>query len=400
MLVSILRKHRFLDFRSDNCYYFDVKFSLVHTDGNARAGVIVTEHGIVRTPAFMPVGTQGSVKSIAPRELREVGCEIILANTYHVFLRPGVDIIREAGGLHKFMSWDLPLLTDSGGYQVFSLADLKAISDDGVEFRSHVDGSLYFFTPESVIDIQRMLGSDIMMVLDECVAYPCDYDYARKAVSLTHRWAQRCVKRFRDSGPVYDHEQSLFGIVQGSVYHDLRRKSAQLLASLDFDGYAIGGLSVGEPVELMYDMTEICTEILDSQKPRYLMGVGTPQNLLESIERGVDMFDCVLPTRNGRNAMLFTRRGALTIKNAAFKSDFRPVDDECACYTCQNFTRAYLRHLFQAKEILGLQLATIHNIHFYQFLMREARQAILAQRYSIWKRQVIESLSSELQMVS
>lgn len=377
-----------------------MKFSLEHTDGNARAGVLMTDHGIVHTPCFMPVGTQGSVKAIAPRELREAGCEIILANTYHLFLRPGIEIIHEAGGLHKFMSWDLPLLTDSGGYQIFSLTELKTISEDGVEFRSHVDGSIYFFTPESVIDIQRMLGSDIMMVLDECVAYPCDYDNARRAADLTFRWAERCLQRFLDSGSVYQHEQSLFGIVQGSAYPELRKASAQMLAVLGFDGYAIGGLSVGEPVEVMNEMTTVCTEILPDQKPRYLMGVGTPQNLLESIDRGIDMFDCVLPTRNGRNAMLFTRNGTLSIKNAAYKNDYRPVDDGCTCYTCRHFSRAYLRHLFQAKEILGLQLTTIHNIHFYQWLMREARSAIAEERYAGWKQQLIESLSSEPQFVS
>lgn len=377
-----------------------MKFSVERSDGNARAGVLVTDHGVVHTPAFLPVGTQAAVKAVTPRDLRDAGCEIILANTYHVFLRPGVDIIRAAGGLHAFMGWYLPLLTDSGGYQVFSLADLKRVSDDGVEFRSHVDGSLYFFTPEDVIDIQRKLGSDIMMVLDECVAYPCDYDYARKAAALTYRWAQRCQKRFRDSGPVYEHDQALFGIVQGSVYPKLRKESSEMLAMLDFDGYAIGGLSVGEPAEMMYEMTTLCTEMLPAEKPRYLMGVGTPENLLESIERGIDLFDCVLPTRNGRNAMLFTRRGPFTIKNATYKDDFRPVDDECACYTCRNFTRAYLRHLFQAKEILGLQLTTIHNVHFYQWLMRQARNAIMRRRYSAWKKELIESLSAEPQLIS
>lgn len=377
-----------------------MKFSLEHTDGSARAGIMHTDHGIVRTPAFLPVGTQGSVKAIEPRELREVGCEIILANTYHLFLRPGVDIIREAGGLHKFMSWDLPILTDSGGYQVFSLADLKTISEEGVEFRSHIDGSLYFFTPESVIDIQCMLGSNIMMVLDECIAYPCDFEYARKAHELTLRWAKRCKNRLQDSGSIYEHDQALFGIVQGGVYPELRKESAKSLLDIDFEGYAIGGLSVGEPTEIMYEMTTVCTDILPPDKPRYLMGVGTPRDLLESIERGVDMFDCVLPTRNGRNAMIFTQQGSLSIKNAAYKSDFRPVDEECQCYTCQNFSRAYIRHLFQSKEILGLQLATIHNLHFYQWLMKQARETIIQEKFAEWKRELLEVLSTETQILT
>lgn len=348
----------------------------------------------------MPVGTQGSVKAIEPRELHEVGCEAVLANTYHLFLRPGVDVILEAGGLHRFVCWDLPILTDSGGYQVFSLADLKKVSEEGVEFRSHIDGSLFFFTPESVVDIQRMLGSDIMMVLDECIAYPSDFEYTRKAHELTARWAARCKTRFQNSGEVYEHGQALFGIIQGGVYPELRRDSVKALTDIGFEGYALGGLSVGEPSEIMYEVTDVCTDILPTDKPRYLMGVGTPQDLLESVERGIDMFDCVLPTRNGRNAMIFTRQGSLSIKNAPYKNDFRPLDDECKCYTCQYFSRAYIRHLFQSKEILGLQLATIHNLHFYQWLMKQVRLAILQGKYSAWKQDQLDVLSAETSILT
>ena len=375
-----------------------LKFFLEHTDNGARTGRFETEHGIVHTPAFMPVGTQGSVKAIGPRELIQIGSEIILANTYHLFLRPGVETIHEAGGLHKFMSWDLPVLTDSGGYQVFSLSDLKRISEEGVEFRSHLDGTLQFFSPESVIDIQRILGSDVMMVLDECVSYPCDLEYARKAHELTMRWADRCKKRFQDSDNLHGFSQALFGIIQGSVFGDLRQESAHKLIDLDFDGYAIGGLSVGEPKEQMYAMTEICTDVLPSDRPRYLMGVGTPEDLLESIERGIDLFDCVLPTRNGRNAMIFSNHGTLSIKNAYYKNDFTPPDESCECYVCQNFSRAYIRHLFQSKEILGLQLATMHNLYFYQWIMREARKAIEQGVFSQWKNEQLQLLTNEIQI--
>jgi queuine tRNA-ribosyltransferase len=333
----------------------------------------------------MPVGTQGTVKAVEPRELEELGARIILGNTYHLYLRPGCDILQRAGGLHRFAAWPHPILTDSGGYQVFSLSDLRGIDENGVVFNSHLDGSSHRFTPESVIDIQRSLGSDIMMVLDECAPYPCDEQYALQSHRLTLRWAERCRARFQSTDPLYGHRQALFGIVQGSVYPHLREDSARGLVDLDLDGYAIGGLSVGEPAEMMYDMTEICTAILPASKPRYLMGVGTPENILESIERGVDMFDCVMPTRNGRNAMVFTRRGRMNLRNARFADDFGPIDDGCSCYACRTFTRAYLRHLTKAKEILALQLASLHNLAFYMWLVQEARASILDERYASWK---------------
>ncbi len=370
-----------------------MKFSLINTDINARTGVLKTDHGIIETPVFMPVGTQGSVKAIEQRELDEIGAQIILGNTYHLYLRPGTETINRLGGLHKFISWTKPILTDSGGYQVFSLSELNKISEDGVRFSSHLDGSQHFFTPESVMEIQRFLGSDIMMVLDECTPYPTTYEYAEKSRELTFNWALRCKQKFLKTENLYRHSQSLFAIVQGSVFPDLRQKSARELTELDFDGYAIGGLSVGEPAETMYEITKICTDILPKDKPRYLMGVGTPENILESIERGVDMFDCVMPTRNGRNAMLFTQSGSISIKTAKFKHDPLPVDEACGCYTCKNFSRAYLRHLFQVHEILALQLATIHNLYFYQWLVREARKAISENRFSGWKQNQLSKLN-------
>jgi len=369
-----------------------LKFSVQNTDGKARSGILETDHGIIETPVFIPVGTQGSVKAIEQRELEEIGAQIILGNTYHLYLRPGTQIINQLGGLHKFISWNKPILTDSGGYQVFSLSDLNKISEDGVTFKSHLDGSTHLFTPESVVDIQRFLGSDIMMVLDECTTYPAGYEYAKKSIELTRKWAERCKIKFEKSENLYNHTQALFGIVQGSTYSDLREMSANDLIAFEFDGYAIGGLSVGEPVADMYAMTDICTDILPAEKPRYLMGVGTPENILESIERGVDMFDCVMPTRNGRNAMLFTSKGSLSIKNATFKDDSTPIDPDCRCYACRNFSRAYVRHLFQAREILALQLATIHNLYFYQWLVREARKAITQNRYAEWKLEQLKVL--------
>ena len=359
----------------------------------ARAGRFRTDHGTVETPVFMPVGTQASVKAVEQRELQELGAGIILANTYHLYLRPGTDIIREAGGLHRFMNWPWAILTDSGGYQVFSLTDLRKLGDDGVTFRSHLDGSSHLFTPEGVVGIQRVLGSDIMMVLDECAPYPCDEDYARRSNDLTVRWAARCREAVEVQPALYGRSQALFGIVQGSVFPEIRQESVRALAALNFDGYALGGLAVGEPVDTMYEITALCTVMLPAEKPRYLMGVGTPENILESIGRGIDMFDCVLPTRNGRNAMLFTRRGALNLRNASFKADFAPVDAECDCYTCRNFSRAYIRHLVQAKEVLALQLATIHNLTFYLGLVREARRAILEHRYDAWKHSVLAALA-------
>lgn len=369
-----------------------MQFVLEHINGKARAGKIITDHGIFQTPTFMPVGTQGSVKTMTQSDLEEIGAEIILSNTYHLYLRPGIEILHQAGGLHKFMSWNRPILTDSGGYQVFSLSDLRKMEEEGVQFRSHFDGSLHKFTPESVVDIQRFLGSDIMMVLDECTPFPCEKNYALESNELTLRWAERCKKRFQSSVELYGHSQALFGIVQGSVYPDIREHSSKILTDMDFDGYAIGGLAVGEPVDQMYEMVEVCTGILPTNKARYLMGVGTPKNLLEAIERGVDMFDCVLPTRNGRNAQLFTQNGVVNITNAQYKDDFTSVDGECECYTCRNFARAYIRHLFMVKEILGLQLATYHNLYYYLWLMREAREAIIENRFKAWKNEQLTKL--------
>ncbi len=373
-----------------------MKFQLVNKDKNskARAGIIETAHGKIETPIFMPVGTQGTVKAVTPAMLtEEVKAQIILGNTYHLYLRPGTEILEKAGGLHKFMNWEKPILTDSGGFQIFSLAELRKLKKDGVEFRSHLDGSKHYFTPEKVIGIQRSIGSDIMMPLDECTPYPCDYDYAKNSQELTSRWAIENKKAFENTKPLYGHEQALFGIVQGSVYKDLREKSARDLIALDFDGYSIGGLAVGEPAETMYEITDFVTDILPENKPRYLMGVGRPENILEAIERGVDMFDCVMPTRNARNAYLFTWEGFVTISNAVYKEDFSPVDNTCDCYTCRNFSRAYLRHLFKANELLALTLATIHNLHFYLRLVRTAREKILEGNYSEWKNSVINKLS-------
>ncbi len=369
-----------------------MKFSLVAQDGNARSGVIETEHGFVETPMFMPVGTQGTVKAIEHRELHEVGAQIILGNTYHLYLRPGVEILRSAGGLHRFMNWRRPILTDSGGYQVFSLSEMRTIEEEGVRFRSHLDGSEHLFTPESVVQVQRAIGSDITMVLDECTPYPCDEAYASTSNLLTLQWAERSKEEFDRTTGIYGFTQAQFGIVQGSVFPAIREQSALALAKLEFDGYAIGGLAVGEPAETMYAMTELATLLLPETKPRYLMGVGTPENLLESIARGVDMFDCVLPTRNARNGMLFTANGSLNTRNAVHKDRFVPVDEGCSCYTCRNFDVAYLRHLFIAKEILALQLATIHNIAFYLWLMREARAAIREKRFTAWKQDRLNRL--------
>jgi queuine tRNA-ribosyltransferase len=369
-------------------------FELVATDGKARAGVLRTDHGDISTPAFMPVGTQGTVKAVGHRELIEIGAGVILGNTYHLYLRPGMQVLEAAGGLHRFMAWERPILTDSGGYQVFSLTDLRKIQDDGVTFRSHLDGSTHHFTPESVVRLQRQIGSDIMMVLDECAPYPCDRAYAEASVELTRQWAERSKEEFERTAPLYGHRQALFGIVQGSVFRDLRERSSSGLVSMNFHGYAIGGLAVGEPVEDMYGMTEFCEHFLPTAKPRYLMGVGTPENLIEAVARGMDMFDCVLPTRNGRNASLFTRAGQISLRNAAFKDDFTPLDSECDCYACARYTRAYVRHLALAKEVLALQLASIHNLAFYLWLMRQMRQAIVEQRFEAWKASMLVRLRS------
>jgi queuine tRNA-ribosyltransferase len=322
-----------------------------------------------------------------------IKAQIVLSNTYHLYLRPGTDVLDKAGGLHKFMSWERPILTDSGGFQIFSLADLRHLKKDGVEFKSHLDGSKHFFTPQKVLEIQRSIGSDIMMVLDECTPYPCEYEYAEKSVKLTSDWASIARDSFANSTPKYSHDQNLFGIIQGSVYKDLREKSAKELIGLDFNGYAIGGLAVGEPTKTMYEMVDFTTEFMPADKPRYLMGVGRPENLLEAIERGVDMFDCVMPTRNARNAYLFTWNGVLSMRNARYKDDFTPVDEICECYTCKNFSRAYIRHLFIAKEILALELASIHNLFFYLNLMRKARKQIITGNFSEWKSKIINKLS-------
>lgn len=362
------------------------KLEYVDHTSSARAGKIKTDHGEIETPIFMPVGTQGTVKTLSPRDLNEVGAQIILGNTYHLYLRPGDSLIRERGGLHQFISWDKPMLTDSGGYQVFSLADLRKISDEGVKFHSHIDGSIHFFTPEKVMEIQRNLGPDIVMVLDECTPYPCDFEYAKNSHLRTLEWAKRCKQHFHDYGQIHEYQQFLFGIVQGSTYDELRRDSMSGLQAIEFDGYAIGGLAVGEPKQQLYDITELCCSRLPQIQPRYLMGVGKPEDIVECIGLGVDMFDCVIPTRNGRNGQVFTWDGVLVIKNAEHKTNFQPIDDSCSCYTCKNFSRAYIRHLFQADEILGLQLASLHNVHFYMELVKKASQAIKKDRYQTWKK--------------
>ena len=347
----------------------------------------------------MPVGTQGTVKTLSPDELEQIGAQIILSNTYHLYLRPGPQLVNEAGGLHRFMNWQRPILTDSGGYQVFSLAELNKVKIEGVRFQSHLDGSYHFFTPESVIEIQRNLGSDVMMVLDECTSYPCTLEQAIESNKITLDWAKRSLGSFLNSQPLYGFDQTLFAIVQGSTYEEVRQQSATALVDLDFPGYAIGGLSVGEPKEAMFEMTEVCTEILPEDKPRYLMGVGKPEDLVTAIELGVDMFDCVMPTRNGRKGTVFTRNGPMIVKNATHKEDFLPIDSECECYTCRNFSRAYIRHLFKAEEILGMRLASLHNLYFYLELMRQAREAILSDQYLIWKKNFLEKYFSGTQEI-
>lgn len=373
-----------------------LKLNLIAQDKNskARAGWFETDHGVVETPIFMPVGTQGTVKAVNQFYLeQEIKAQIVLSNTYHLYLRPGTEILEAAGGLHRFMNWQKPILTDSGGYQVFSLTELRQLKENGVEFRSHLDGSKHFFTPEKVIQIQRSIGSDIMMVLDECAPYPCEYEYAKKSVQLTSNWAVLNKNAFDNSEPRYGHKQFLFGIIQGSVYKDLRKQSVEDLLALEFDSYAIGGLAVGEPTEQMYELVDFTTELMPVEQPRYLMGVGRPENILESIARGVDMFDCVMPTRNARNANVFTWNGTLSMRNAKYKDDFKPLDENCNCYTCRNFTRAYLRHLFVAEEILALELASIHNLYFYLELVRKAREKIIEGSFNYWKNQIVEKIS-------
>jgi queuine tRNA-ribosyltransferase len=375
-----------------------MKFKEIHKDSGskARAGLISTDHGEIETPIFMPVGTQASVKTLSPKELEDVQAKIILGNTYHLYLRPGHELIAEFGGLHRFMSWDKPILTDSGGYQVFSLKELRKIDEDGVSFQSHLDGSYHRFTPQNVLDIQRSLGSDIMMVLDECAPYPSSREYAGKSNQLTLKWAARARELYETMKPLYGYNQWLFGIVQGSVYEDLRAISAQELIKMDFPGYAIGGLAVGEPKEDMYRLTGLCTDILPRNKPRYLMGVGMPEDILESIERGIDMFDCVIPTRNARNGTVFSKNGKMVIKAARFKNDQKPIDPDCSCYTCRNFSRGYIRHLLNANEILGLRLATLHNVHFYLWLVRQARENILNNSYVEWKNNIFPFITSTI----
>ncbi len=352
----------------------------------ARAGKLYTGHGEIETPIFMPVGTAGTVKGVQFRDLKEdIKAQIILGNTYHLYLRPGTEIIEQAGGIHRFIGWEGPILTDSGGFQVFSLGDIRKISEEGAKFQSHIDGSRHMFTPENVIEIQRLIGADIIMAFDECTPGDADYEYARKSLELTHRWLDRCISRFKETEPKYSHPQSLFPIVQGCVYKELRIRAAEKVSSCDCDGCAIGGLSVGEKEDVMYEMIEVVNNILPQSKPRYLMGVGTPVNILEAIDRGVDMFDCVLPTRNGRNGMLFTRKGIINIKNNKWSNDFSPIDEDGTSEVDHTYSKAYLRHLFQTKEMLGAQLATIHNLAFYLWLVREARNKILNGSFRKWK---------------
>lgn len=376
-----------------------MEFELQKTDGSsaARAGRITTAHGVIETPIFMPVGTVGSVKAVTQQQLKEeVKAQIILGNTYHLYLRPGTDILHQAGGLHRFNGWDRPILTDSGGYQVFSLSGSRKLTEDGALFQSHIDGSRHLFSPEKVMDIQRRIGADIIMAFDECPPYPSDYNYAKKSMELTHRWLARCVKRLGETEPEYGYEQTLFPIVQGSTYKDLRKQSSEFIASMECDGNAIGGLSVGEPEDVMYELSAWCCEHLPKEKPRYLMGVGTPWNILENISLGVDMFDCVMPTRNGRNGMLFTSQGVINIKNKKWATDFSPIDEGIDCPTSNFYSKAYLRHLFVANELLGLQIASIQNLAFYLHLVTEARKHILEGDFTSWKAAMIPQLKQRL----
>ena len=376
-----------------------MKFNLIATDkkSNARAGEIFTDHGTIQTPIFMPVGTVGSVKAVHLKELKEdIKAQIILGNTYHLYLRPGLEVLKQAKGLHKFNGWDKPILTDSGGYQVYSLAGTRKLKEEGVIFQSHIDGSRHTFSPEKVMEIQRTIGADIIMAFDECTPYPCEYDYAKKSMELTHRWLKRCITHFDNTEPEYGYNQTLFPIVQGSIYRDLRIQSAEEIASKNADGNAIGGLSVGEPIEMMYELTELVCSILPKEKPRYLMGVGTPVNILECIALGIDMFDCVMPTRNGRNGMLFTSEGIINIKNEKWKNDFSNVDEYGNSFVDSQYSKAYLRHLFQAQEILGPMIASIHNLNFYLWLVGEARKQIIEGSFSEWKNVIVKKLSVRL----
>ena len=374
-------------------------FEILKTDEHtkARAGKITTSHGVIETPIFMPVGTVGSVKGVHQRELKDdINADIILGNTYHLYLRPQTPILEKAGGLHKFINWDRNILTDSGGYQVYSLAANRKIKEEGVKFKSHIDGSFHVFSPEKVMEIERSIGADIMMAFDECTPYPCEYSYAKRSMHLTHRWLDRCITHLEKVPPKYGYHQSLFPIVQGSVYKDLRTQSAEYIASKNADGNAIGGLSVGEPVEQMYEITELVCDILPKDKPRYLMGVGTPVNILENIALGVDMMDCVMPTRNARNGMLFTAKGIINIKNKKWEDDFSPIDPDGHTYVDTYYTKAYLRHLFAANEFLGKQIASIHNLGFYLWLVREARRQIVAGTFLTWKTKMVADMSNRL----
>lgn len=376
-----------------------MQFELQQTDAHtqARAGRISTAHGEILTPIFMPVGTQGSVKAVhQPELLNDTKAQIILGNTYHLYLRPGLEVLNQAGGLHRFNSWNKPILTDSGGYQVFSLANNRKIKEEGVTFKSHIDGSKHLFTPEYAMDVQRLIGADIIMAFDECTPYPCEYKYAKKSMDLTHRWLKRCIQRFDSTPPLYGYGQTLFPIVQGSVYHDLRKDSAKFIADQDREGNAIGGLSVGEPEKEMYECTQLVCEILPQNKPRYLMGVGTPANILECIALGIDMFDCVMPTRNARNGMLFTKNGIINIRNEKWKNDFSPIEENGASYVDTVYTKAYLRHLMICKEILGAQIATLHNLAFYLWLVNTAREKIMGGSFAQWKKEMVEKVKTRL----
>ncbi len=376
-----------------------MKFTLQHKDSGskARAGEIVTDHGKIETPIFMPVGTAGTVKAVHQRELKDdIQAQIILGNTYHLYLKPGLETMEEAGGLHKFNGWDKPILTDSGGYQVYSLSNQRKIKEEGVHFSSHIDGSKHFFTPENIMDIQRTIGADIIMAFDECTPYPCEFEYARKSMEMTHRWLKRCVDRFDATESKYGYTQTLFPIVQGSTYPDLRKKSAETIASFEREGNAIGGLSVGEPHEDMYSMTELVCDILPSDKPRYLMGVGTPENILECIALGVDMFDCVMPTRNARHGLIYTSNGIINIKNKKWERDFSPLDENGPTFVDSQYSKAYLRHLIHSNELLGAQIASIHNLGFYLWLVKEARKQIVDGTFADWKNKMVPKLKQRL----
>ena len=377
--------------------FMHFKLELTDSQSRARVGELHTDHGVIETPIFMPVGTAGTVKGVHQHEIeKDIEAQIILGNTYHLFLRPGLDVLEPAGGLHKFMNWDKPILTDSGGYQVYSLSGARKIKEEGVTFQSHIDGSYHFFSPERAIDIQRSIGADIIMAFDECTPYPCDYNYAKRSMHMTHRWLKRCFTQMDKTEPKYGHEQALFPIVQGSVYKDLRTESAETIASHDAIGNAIGGLSVGEPAEELYAMTDLVTNILPTEKPRYLMGVGTPANILECIALGVDMFDCVMPSRNARHGMLFTSEGIINIKNKKWEKDFSPLDPNGTSFVDSTYSKAYLRHLMRSKEHLAIQIATIHNLAFYLWLVKEARLKIKDGTFTTWKNQMVVKLENRL----